>query len=94
VQFFDAPTRFPDGLPALSVRTGAPILPSIAVRHPNGKLEAIIEPPLPIPASGDTKRDVLELTQAMARRLEYHIANHPEQWTVFQKRWPADAARE
>jgi KDO2-lipid IV(A) lauroyltransferase len=94
VDFFDAPARFPDGLPALSVRTGAPILPSVAVRHPDGTLDAIIEAPLPMPHTGNAKRDIFELTQAMARRLEYHIANHPEQWTVFQKRWPARAARE
>ncbi|HEY3063879.1 MAG TPA: lysophospholipid acyltransferase family protein [Chloroflexota bacterium] len=94
VDFFDAPTRFPDGLPALSVRTGAPILPSIAVRLPNGTFVAVIEPPLAIPHTGDKKRDVLLLTQAMAGRLQYHVANHPEQWTVFQPRWPAGAARE
>jgi len=94
VEFFNTSTRFPDGLPALSVRTGAPILPSVAVRLPNGTFEAVIEPPLAIPHSGDKKRDVLLLTQAMALRLQYHVANHPEQWTVFQPRWPAGAARE
>jgi lauroyl/myristoyl acyltransferase len=94
VEFFDARTRFPDGLAALSVRTGAPILPSVAVRLPNGTYEAVIEPPLAIAHSGDRKRDVLLLTQAMATRLQYHVANHPEQWTVFQPRWPAGAARE
>ena len=41
-----------------------------------------------VPLTGDAKKDVLALTQAVARRLEYHIASHPEQWTVFQKRWP------
>jgi lauroyl/myristoyl acyltransferase len=88
VQFFDAPTRFADGLPALSIRTGAPLLPGIGVRRADGTFEAIIEPPIAIDRSGDTKRDIYALTQAMARRLEYHVANHPEQWTVFQKRWP------
>jgi phosphatidylinositol dimannoside acyltransferase len=91
VQFFDAPTRFPDGLAALSVRTGAPILPSVAVRLDDGTYEGLIGAPIPIPRTGDPKRDTLALTRAMARRLEYHIANHPEQWTVFQKRWPAKA---
>jgi KDO2-lipid IV(A) lauroyltransferase len=94
VQFFDAPTRFPDGLPALSVRTGAPILPSVAIRHPDGKYEALIDTPIPIPNTGDHRRDILELTQAMATRLQYHVANHPEQWTVFQRRWPLQAARD
>jgi lauroyl/myristoyl acyltransferase len=88
IEFFGAPTRFPDGAAALSVRTGAPILPSGAIRTGNGAFEAWIEPPITIPQAATTRESVLELTRAVARRLEYHIANHPEQWTVFQKRWP------
>jgi len=93
VQFFDAPTRFPDGLPSLALRTGAPLMIGIAVRKPDGLFEAIVDPPIVIERSGDLKADVVALTQAMARRLQYHVANHPEQWTVFQKRWPAGMAR-
>jgi lauroyl/myristoyl acyltransferase len=91
VQFFDAPTRFPDGPAALALRTGAALLPSVGMRRSDGSFEATIEPPLVLPRSGYHKRDVLELTQAVAKRLEYHIAHHPEQWTVFQKRWPTRA---
>jgi KDO2-lipid IV(A) lauroyltransferase len=86
--FFDAPARFPEGPAALAVRTGAPILPAVVVRRPDGHFDAIIEPPLAMPATPDTRANVLQLTQAMARHLQYHIANHPEQWTVFQRRWP------
>ncbi len=91
VRFFDAPTRFADGPAALALRTGAPILPAVAVRRANGTFDAIIEPPIEFAPSGDHKHDVLVLTHAMAGRLEYHIANHPEQWTVFQRRWPMAA---
>jgi KDO2-lipid IV(A) lauroyltransferase len=87
IDFFGQPTRFPEGAAALSVRTGAPVLPAYAVRRADGTFQAWIEPPLPIPA-GEAKAAARELTQAVARRLEYHIANHPEQWTVFQRRWP------
>jgi phosphatidylinositol dimannoside acyltransferase len=88
IDFFGAPTQFPDGVAALSVRTGAPILIAIATRRPDGRFDALFEPLPPVPLTGDPKTDVLRLTQAVARRLEYHIAIHPEQWTVFQKRWP------
>ncbi len=91
VRFFDAPARFADGPAALSLRTGAPILPSVAIRRPDGGFRAVIEAPLQFEPSGDRKRDAVALTQAVAGRLEYHIANHPEQWTVFQRRWPAAA---
>jgi len=88
VALFGAPTSFPDGAAAIALRTGAPILPAVAMLRPDGRFVAVIEPPLPLPASGDRHQDVLALTQAVAGRLEYHIASHPEQWTVFQKRWP------
>jgi lauroyl/myristoyl acyltransferase len=87
IDFFGQPTRFPEGAAVLSVRTGAPILPAYAVRRPDGTFQAWIEPPLPVPA-GEPKTAARELTHAVARRLEYHIANQPEQWTVFQRRWP------
>jgi len=73
---------------ALAVRTGAPILIAIATRRPDGRFDALFEPLPTVELTGDPKVDVLRLTQAIARRLEYHIASHPEQWTVFQKRWP------
>jgi phosphatidylinositol dimannoside acyltransferase len=88
IPFFGAPTRFPDGAAALSIRTGAPILTAVAVRKPDGRFDGWIEPLPPVERSGDPKFDVLRVTQAVAGRLEYYVANHPEQWTVFQRRWP------
>jgi KDO2-lipid IV(A) lauroyltransferase len=88
VPFFDALTRFPDGGAALAVRTGASVIIAISTRRADGRFEALFEPLPPVPMSGDTKQDVLAVTRAVARRLEYHIAKHPEQWTVFQRRWP------
>jgi len=88
LDFFGTPTQFPDGVAALALRTGATILIAIASRRPDGRFDALFEPLPPVPLTGDPKADVLRLTQAIARRLEYHIAIHPEQWTVFQRRWP------
>jgi KDO2-lipid IV(A) lauroyltransferase len=88
VQFFDAPTRFPDGAGWLSLRTGAPVLIGIAERKAGGRFNAWIEPLPEIERTSDTRADVLRVTQAIAERLQYYVANHPEQWTVFQRRWP------
>jgi KDO2-lipid IV(A) lauroyltransferase len=88
IQFFDAPTRFPDGAGWLSLRTGAPVLIAIAARKAGGRFDAWIEPLMQIERSGDTRADVLRVTQAVAGRLQYYVANHPEQWTIFQRRWP------
>ena len=88
LEFFGMPTQFPDGVAALAVRTGAPIMIAIASRRPDGRFDALFEPLPQVTSTGDPKADVVRLTQAIARRLEYHIAIHPEQWTVFQRRWP------
>jgi KDO2-lipid IV(A) lauroyltransferase len=88
IDFFGQPTQFPDGVAALALRTGAQILIAIASRRADGRFDAQFEPLPPVTLTGDPKTDVLLLTQAIARRLEYHIAIHPEQWTVFQMRWP------
>jgi lauroyl/myristoyl acyltransferase len=87
IPFFGSNTRFPDGVAALSVRTGAPLLIAIAVRKARGRFDGWIEPLPPVERTGDSRRDVLALTQAVAGRLEYYVADYPEQWTVFQRRW-------
>jgi KDO2-lipid IV(A) lauroyltransferase len=88
VQFFDAPTQFPDGAAALSVRTGAPVIIAISARKAKGRFDASFEPLPPVALTGDARADVLAVTRAIAKRLQYHIVSHPDQWTVFQKRWP------
>jgi KDO2-lipid IV(A) lauroyltransferase len=88
IPFFGAPTRFPDGAAALSVRTGAPILIAVATRKPGGRFDAWIEPLPSVDRTADHRQDVLRITQAVAGRLQYYVGKHPEQWTVFQRRWP------
>jgi phosphatidylinositol dimannoside acyltransferase len=88
VPFLGAPTRFPDGAAALSMRTGAPIVIAVAVRKAGGRFDAWMEPLPPVEGTGDARLDVLQLTRAVAGRLGYYVANHPQQWTVFQRRWP------
>jgi lauroyl/myristoyl acyltransferase len=89
IDFFGRPTRFADGAAALAVRTGAPILPAVAVRRAGGRFEGWLEPPIPVPAMGDAREQIRAVTRAVAQRLEYYVASYPEQWTVFQTRWPA-----
>ncbi len=88
IPFFDAPTRFPEGAAWLSIRTGAPIVIAIAVRKAGGRFDAWLEPLPEVEPTGNRKQDILRVTQAVAGRLQYYVANHPEQWTVFQRRWP------
>jgi len=88
IPFFGVPTRFPDGAAWLSIRTGAPVLIAVAVRKAGGRFDAWVEPLPEVERTGNRRQDILRVTQAVAGRLQYYVANHPEQWTVFQRRWP------
>ena len=90
VPFFGAPARLPSGPALLALRTGAPILPAVAVRRRDDHFAGLIEAPIPAERTGDTRADVERITGAIAARLEYYIGRHPEQWTVFQSVWDSE----
>ena len=86
VEFFGRPALLPTAAVVLSLRTGAPLLPSFAGRS-DGVLTATFEPPLDIPNTGNRDADAREGVQRFARVLERYVRNAPEQWTVFEDFW-------
>lgn len=88
-QFFDAPTSLPSGAALLALRTGAPILPAVAVRTADNRFAARIDPPVEVRKGSDLRESIRLTTRLIAERFEQHIGNHPEQWTVFQPVWPS-----
>lgn len=86
VEFFGRTALLPSAAVVLSLRTGAPLVPSFAGRT-DGVLTATFEPPLDIPRTGDREADVREGVQRFARVLERYVRNAPEQWTVFEDFW-------
>lgn len=90
VPFFGAETRLPGGAAALALRTGAPILPAVAVRRRDQRFEGWIEPPVAIERLPDLQSSVAATTRRIAERFERYIRAYPEQWTVFQPLWPTN----
>ena len=86
VEFFGREALLPSAAVVLSLRTGAPLVPSFAGRR-DGVLTASFEPPLEIPNTGDRDADVREGVQRFARVLERYVRSAPEQWTVFEDFW-------
>ncbi len=86
VEFFGREALLPSAAVVLSLRTGAPLVPSFAGRS-DGVLTASFEPPLEIPSTGDRDADVREGVQRFARVLERYVRRAPEQWTVFEDFW-------
>lgn len=92
VEFFGERTTLPAGPATLSLRTGAPILPTGVYFTPryNGH-HGVVRPPVPTHRLGGGLRDdVARVTQQLAHELEFLIRRAPEQWHMFQPNWPSD----
>jgi KDO2-lipid IV(A) lauroyltransferase len=71
---------------ALALRTGAPIIPGVAVRIAEGRYRMIYEPPIEPPAA-DSPDAVRELTQRCTDVLEMYVRRHPSLWLWMHRRW-------
>jgi KDO2-lipid IV(A) lauroyltransferase len=92
VEFFGERTTMPAGPATLSMRTGAPILPTAV--YFTGRVDghhAWVRPPLPVERVEKRLRDdVQRVTQLLAAELEILIRRAPSQWHMFQANWPSD----
>lgn len=87
VDFFGKPAYTATGAALLSLKYGAPIMPVMTYRDDLHRHHICIGEPLTIEPSGDTDRDILELTARCSKATEDFIRAHPEQWVWFHKRW-------
>ncbi len=87
VDFFGDRALLPAGPAVLSLRTGAPILPTAVYHGPGNLRVATIRPAVNYERSGDLRRDVIGVTQRLASCLEALIRRAPEQWYIFSPNW-------
>jgi len=86
VEFFGRPAPTTAALASLALRTGAPLLPAVALPLPGGRYRMIYEPPIEMPAA-DSADPVRELTQRCADVLEMYVRRYPELWLWMHRRW-------
>ncbi len=82
--FFGSPAIVPYGHVALSLRTGAPIVPTFVIREKGTRFKLCLDEPIR-PGHGE---DAFE--DAMSRSLrvmEKYIRKYPDQWFVFEPVW-------
>ncbi len=92
VEFFGERTTLPGGPATLSLRSGAPILPTgvYFTNRVDGHF-AWVKPPVPVERVEKRLRaDVQRITQLLAYELETLIRREPSQWHMFQPNWPSD----
>lgn len=80
VTFLNRKMALPKGPAFFSLKTGAPIVPSYLVRKDRSYLGVVEEP-----IDSEGVKDLTQLTQRIAQRLESQIRRYPDQWFVFER---------
>jgi KDO2-lipid IV(A) lauroyltransferase len=95
VDFFGRPAHTPYSPIAISLKTGAAILPTFIIRQPDDSHRAIVEAPLLLERSGNREQDLVFNTQKFTKIIESYIRRYPEQWIWMHDRWktPPQATR-
>ncbi|MGH7189992.1 MAG: lysophospholipid acyltransferase family protein [Acetobacteraceae bacterium] len=87
VPLFGQPAMTAPALAALVLRFRCPLIPTHVERLGPARLRLVVEPPLPLPASGDRAHDIATLTRAMNECLERWIRARPEEWLWLHRRF-------
>jgi len=87
VDLFSKPTHFPEGPAALSLITGASIVPGFMLRNPDDTFTLRIERPIEFSPKGDKTKDLTELVTIYKNIFQDYIRRYPDQWYVFRRFW-------
>jgi KDO2-lipid IV(A) lauroyltransferase len=89
VDFFGAPARMPAGPAALSVGTGAALLP-VTLWYEDRAMRLRIHPRISQPTVGSRTERIAAMTQQLAGVFQESIAAHPVDWHMLQRIWVED----
>lgn len=87
VDFFGRQAATTPALATFSLRTGAPIIPVFCFPSGSRTYRIKVMPPLDLQLSGDSRRDVRQITQICTGIVEEQIRRYPEYWFWFHNRW-------
>ncbi|MEK7691735.1 MAG: lysophospholipid acyltransferase family protein, partial [Bdellovibrionota bacterium] len=90
VPVFGMPVGTASAIAMLAKRTGAPVLPVVNYRRPDGTMVVDIRPELPWITDENSNREVAINTARYASVLEGDIRSHPEQWLWIHNRFKGD----
>ena len=87
VDFFGKSASAVRGPVALALKTGAPLLFSLAIRQPDDRHDVHILPPMQLETSDNFERDIADYTARLQKQLECYIRHYPAQWLWLHNRW-------
>jgi KDO2-lipid IV(A) lauroyltransferase len=88
VPFFGRPAMTAPGLARLALHFDCAVVPARVERVGGARFRLTIQPPLPLPRTGDRTADIATLMAEVNRTLESWIRERPEQWFWLHQRWP------
>lgn len=89
-RFFGRPAMTAPALAIFAKRYQCQVVPARIDRLAPARFRLVIEPPLPLPDTGDPKADILALTQAVNDVVEQWVRAQPESWLWLHRRWPKE----
>lgn len=89
VEFFGHPAKMPAGPAALSVSTGAALVP-VTTWYAKKHMHLRIHPKIDQPTHGTRAERISSMTQNLAATFEASIRAHPEDWHMLQRLWSDD----
>lgn len=87
MDFFDKPAILPEGPAALSLKTGASIVPGFMLRNPDDTFTLRIEKPIEFSSTGKKDEDMKQLMKKYVKIFEQYIRRYPDQWYMFRRFW-------
>jgi lauroyl/myristoyl acyltransferase len=87
--FFGSPTVVPYGHVALSLRTGASIVPTFLIREKGTHFKLCVDEPIR-PGCGEDAFE--EMMSRSLRVMEKYVRQNPDQWFVFEPIWEEGSA--
>ncbi|HZT51803.1 MAG TPA: lauroyl acyltransferase [Stellaceae bacterium] len=88
VPFFGRDAMTAPALARLALRYDCVVLPCRVERVRGARFRFVADPPIPLPRSGNTPTDVLQLMTAVNAAVEGWVRRRPEQWFWLHRRWP------
>lgn len=87
IEFLGKTASTPMGAAVFAKKFNSPVVPAFIIRQPDGHHKVEIGEIMRYEDTGDSDKDLFELTYKMTKFLEQKILANPTQWLWFQKRW-------
>jgi KDO2-lipid IV(A) lauroyltransferase len=90
VPFFGLPAMTAPAAAVYALRFRCKLLPVHTERIGPARVRIIIEPPVPLPDTGNRQSDIALLTAVLNRHVEGWIRTRPGEWLWLHRRWPKE----